>query len=948
MSPLTILGWTAALIYGLAMLCLVVYGLHTLWLLRVFARHEQAQRDLEAAEDATPLPSDDALPAVLVQVPVYNERDVVHRIVAAVGALEWPRDRLCIQLLDDSTDDSSHIGHEAIAGLRARGIDAHHVRRGSREGFKAGALEAGMARNDAPFIAIFDADFVPKPDFLRHAIKPMLTDRKLGLVQGRWEHLNRNANLLTRAQAMGIDAHFTVEQCARSADGLFMNFNGTCGLWRREAIVDAGGWEHETLTEDLDLSYRAQLRGWGCTYRLGLDVPGELPATVSAWRSQQFRWAKGSMQCARKLLPRVFRSERPLKAKIAAALHMTHYAVHPLMVISLIAAPVALWLCPTPPMSVLMFGLGAFLLGVFAPILTYIVSQLFLHRSRAWRHLAALPALAGIGTGIALSNGRAVYEAWRGVVSPFVRTPKQGETGGSYRAQGSSGIPELLAGLWACGGIALAANSGRPWVLPLLAIYASGFLWVGSKLVRVWLRERWSVSRRDEHAPSAWALLGLGTTMAVACTALGMSTETWQQRPIFFAGLGLVIGALFLLGCAVVRRRSLGPWAFTAILVTGLAMRIGALGMTPSDDLNRYVVEGRQMAYGINPYATAPADPHTEHTLRGVLDGRILDAVNHSEWTAIYPPTSLATHMVVTHIDSRVETMRLFYAGVEVATMLVLLALLLKLGLPAALWLLAWWNPIGPLWFAGEGHNDALMALWIVGGLYLLAHGHRRGSLVAMSIAALAKPFAALAMLPQLRRASWRLWLLPPAIAVLAYIPFLGAGTGVFSSLGRFGGELHFHGALEPLIRLAYTPFLSDAWLRPAVVTSLLALLILGTVWVLWRERGERDVYTTTARLLALLLLCLPTLHPWYLMLLVPLIPLMRRPLGALLWCAMAPVYWLHGLTMLEQGGAWAEDLAVTIIAHLPAVLLLAWDLRPHRWLGHRSELELAGGSRGS
>lgn len=933
MSPLTALGWTAAGIYALAMACLVVYGLHTLWLLRVFARHERQQRELETAEDATPLPPDDQLPAVLVQVPVYNERDVVSRIVEAVGAFDWPRDRLTIQLLDDSSDDSDAIGHEAIAALRASGLDAHHVRRDSREGFKAGALAAGMALSEAPFIAIFDADFVPKPDFLRRAIKPLLADPGLALVQGRWEHLNREANLLTRAQAMGIDAHFTVEQCARSAGGLFMNFNGTCGLWRRAAIDEAGGWEHETLTEDLDLSYRAQLAGWRCTYRLGLEVPGELPATVSAWRSQQFRWAKGSMQCARKLLPRVFRSDKPLRAKVAAALHMTHYAVHPLMVLSLIAAPLALWLCPTPPMSVLMFGLGAFLLGVFAPIATYVASQLWLHPRTALRRLTGLPSLAAIGTGIALSNGRAVYEAWRGVVSPFVRTPKQGAGGGSYRAEGSSGVPEILAGAWACAGIALAANSGRPWVLPLLAIYASGFLWVGARLLWRWLRERWEASRGDEHPATAWSLLALGLAMVVGFTLLGEFDGSWRDRPVLFAAIGLALGAGYLMACALVRRRSLGPWAFAVILAAGLAFRIGAIGMQPSDDLNRYVVEGRQLAYGLNPYTVAPADPATETALRGVLDGRILDAVNHPGWTAIYPPTSLVTHMVVTHIDSRLEAMALFYGAVEVATMLLLLALLLRLGAPAALWLLAWWNPIGPLWFAGEGHNDALMAFWIVAGLWLLAGGHQRGSLLALSVAALAKPFAVVAMLPQLLRSPWTRWLLPPAVAALAYLPFAGAGSGLFHSLGRFGGELHFHGALEPLVRMAYAPFVSNELLRPLTVATLVALLVTGCALICWRQRDERDVHTTTGRLLALLLLCLPTLHPWYLMLLVPLLPLLRRPTGALVWCAMAPVYWLHGIEMQARGGVWAESQVVTLVAHLPAVLLLAWDARPQRLL---------------
>ena len=232
-----------------------------------------------------------------------------------------------------------------------------------------------MAISEAEYVAIFDADFVPRPDFIQRAMKPFLQDDKLALVQGRWEHHNRGHNMLTKLQAIGIDGHFAVEQSARAWSGIAMNFNGTCGMWRRSAIDDSGGWEHETLTEDLDLSYRAQLKGWRCTYRLGMDVPGELPAHINAWRSQQFRWAKGSQQTARKLWPRIRRSNWSWGHKLAALLHLTHYAVHPFMLMSLLAAPIALWLCPTPPMPLLMAGLVAFLIGVFSPITTYIVSQ---------------------------------------------------------------------------------------------------------------------------------------------------------------------------------------------------------------------------------------------------------------------------------------------------------------------------------------------------------------------------------------------------------------------------------------------------------------------------------------------------------------------------------------------------------------------------------------------
>jgi cellulose synthase/poly-beta-1,6-N-acetylglucosamine synthase-like glycosyltransferase len=484
-APLT---WVAASVYVLAVGLLALYGLHSLWLLVLFLRNRRQAAAQAAAEAVTPLPADAELPHVLVQLPVFNERDVVNRLMEAIGRLDWPRDRLHIQLLDDSTDDSVVFGRDACAKLRDQGLDAVHLHRTLRTGFKAGALEHGMQHCDAPFIAIFDADFIPNPDFLRIAIKPLLADPGLCLVQGRWEHVNRDDNLLTRAQAVGIDGHFAVEQGARAWSGLPMNFNGTCGMWRREAIIAAGGWEHDTLTEDMDLSYRAQLVGWRCTYRIGLGVPGEVPADVNAWRSQQFRWAKGSIQTAIKLLPRVWASSWDLHKKLSASLHMTHYLVHPLILASLFAAPLALLLVErgAVPMWVLMLGIASFVIGATSPIAVYVTSQLALHGKAGWRNLRALPPLAAIGTGIAVSNATAVWQAVRGKQSAFVRTPKAGGKGttGSYRARAHSGYPEMLCALWAVLGITLGYIGHHTWVTPLLAIYLSGFAWMSWHCIR--------------------------------------------------------------------------------------------------------------------------------------------------------------------------------------------------------------------------------------------------------------------------------------------------------------------------------------------------------------------------------------------------------------------------------------------------------------------------------
>ena len=427
MNAVDVIGLVAFVLYGIATTFLASQGLHSLWLLRRFLRSREPA-------PCRPFVDADEQPAVLVQLPVFNERDVVARLVEAVGKLDWPKHRLRIQLLDDSTDDSVAIGAAAVDKLRDRGIDAAQVRRPTRSGYKAGALEYGLRvdgehrEGPAPFVAIFDADFVPHADFLQRAV----------------EHLNSDQSILTRAQAIGIDGHFAIEQAARGRSGLALNFNGTCGVWRRAAIDDAGGWQHDTLTEDLDLSYRAHLKGWRAHYDIDLEVPGELPPTLEAWRAQQFRWAKGSLQTARKLLGNIWRSSWPLAKKLGATMHLTHYLVHPSMVASMLLAPVAtLWLRHAPMVAICL-GIGLLAAGLCPPLLLYVVSQRSLGRSM--KRLVALPALMSFGAGIALSNTRAAWQAFSGLVSPFVRTPKHGRGRSSYRAEPASGLGELTLG----------------------------------------------------------------------------------------------------------------------------------------------------------------------------------------------------------------------------------------------------------------------------------------------------------------------------------------------------------------------------------------------------------------------------------------------------------------------------------------------------------------------
>ena len=333
--------------YAGASVGLFLYGANCYVMLALFLRSHRASARAAArtiAEAEARFVHPEGLPLVTTQIPLFNEANVAERAIRAAARIDYPCDRHEIQVLDDSTDETREIVDRTVRELQARGHCIVVLRRTDRTGFKAGALAAALRVATGEFLAIFDADFVPPPRFLRDTLPFFLADDRMGLVQARWGHLNADDSVLTRAQAIGIDGHFTVEQSARTFNGLLMNFNGTAGIWRRRAILDAGGWSADTLTEDLDLSYRAQLAGWRTHFLSELEVPGELPDGVAAFKSQQFRWAKGSIQTAKKLLPRLWRDrDRSVWVKIQATLHLTHYAVHPLMlVVALFTLPAML------------------------------------------------------------------------------------------------------------------------------------------------------------------------------------------------------------------------------------------------------------------------------------------------------------------------------------------------------------------------------------------------------------------------------------------------------------------------------------------------------------------------------------------------------------------------------------------------------------------------------
>ena len=474
--------WTVLSLYFAVLFVLSLYGAYRIKQVVDFWRYRAIGPRPKGFFD------EDDLPVVTVQLPVFNEVYVVARLLAAVTAIDYPRSRLEIQVLDDSTDETREVAAREVARYRAEGFDVTYIHRDDRTGFKAGALEHGLKTARGELVAIFDADFVPRPDCLRKLIH-FFTDPLVGCAQMRWSHINGSYNLLTRLQTILLDGHFVVEQTVRNRTGGFFNFNGTAGLWRRRAIELSGGWQHDTLTEDTDLSFRAQLMGWRFVYLLDEDAPSEVPVEINAFKAQQRRWAKGVTEVALKLYPRILRSRLPARVKLEMFFRLTGNVSYPLMILtSLLQFPLLLVRYNQGFQHLMLLDLPLLFFSTASVVLFYGTAIWYLDRPHSRHRLLHLPLVMGLGIGLAFSNARAVLEALLRIKTEFVRTPKykvegaRDETWKRKKYRRSRGwLPafELAFAVYFLLAIAYAARMGMWGTIPFLSLFCFGYGYMG-------------------------------------------------------------------------------------------------------------------------------------------------------------------------------------------------------------------------------------------------------------------------------------------------------------------------------------------------------------------------------------------------------------------------------------------------------------------------------------
>ena len=496
--------------YFLVLGVLAAYGIHRYWLVYCYTKH-RANIPVKPAEPAN-------WPKVTIQLPIFNERYVVERLVEAISRLDYPSSLLEVQVLDDSTDETQEVARGCVERYSALGLQLHYLHRTNREGYKAGALADGLKSATGEFVAIFDADFQPSPDFLRRTL-PYFSDPNLAMVQTRWTYLNRDYSALTEVESILLDGHFVIEHGARARSGRFFNFNGTAGVWRRKAIDNSGGWQHDTLTEDTDLSYRAQLRGWRFLYLQDVECPSELPVEMNAFKAQQARWAKGLMQTAKKILPRVLRADLPIGIKSEAFFHLTANISYPLMVLlSTLLLPAMIVRFYQGWMQMLLIDLPLFLASSCSISGFYLTAQRALYPKSWTRKIVYLPFVMAVGIGLSVRNAKAVLEALFGVQSEFARTPKyriEGQAGtwqskGYRNRAGWMPFVEVALGLYFAATVYYSIENGNYFTAPFLLLFVWGYLYTGlMSLGQVWIeRLRFGVRAPEEIRPAASGVPG--------------------------------------------------------------------------------------------------------------------------------------------------------------------------------------------------------------------------------------------------------------------------------------------------------------------------------------------------------------------------------------------------------------------------------------------------------
>jgi cellulose synthase/poly-beta-1,6-N-acetylglucosamine synthase-like glycosyltransferase len=469
--------------YFIVLFILALYGLHRYWLVYdyyAYSKNVPAQP-----------PPVTAWPRVTIQLPIFNERYVIERLVEAISRFDYPAELLDVQVLDDSTDETREVARNCVERLAAQGMPVVYIHRNHREGYKAGALENGLKTSKGQFVAIFDADFIPEPDFLRLTIPYFMNPSggaSIGMVQARWTYLNTDYSLLTQVETILLDGHFVVEHGARSRRGTFFNFNGTAGVWRRKAIDQAGGWQHDTLTEDTDLSYRAQLQGWKFLYLPHIECASELPVDMNGFKAQQARWAKGLMQTAKKILPKVFKANVPWHVKSEAFFHLTANISYPLMVLlSTMLLPAMIVRFYQGWFQMLVIDLPLFLASTCSISSFYLVAQKELRPKTWYRTLLYMPFVMATGIGISVRNAQGVIEAIVGKKSEFARTPKYNIAGKkgcyakkSYRNKaGWMPFAEILLGVYFAFTVVYAVLNENYATVPFLLLFVWGYLYTG-------------------------------------------------------------------------------------------------------------------------------------------------------------------------------------------------------------------------------------------------------------------------------------------------------------------------------------------------------------------------------------------------------------------------------------------------------------------------------------